>query len=85
MSEEQNQAPGANEQQQAAQAQFQLQKIYIKDVSFELPSAPQIFQENGAAEIKLNLSQRVNKVSENVHEVVLTVTVKGVCASVGTQ
>lgn len=80
MSEEQNQAPAAGEQQQAVQAQFQLQKIYVKDVSFELPSAPQIFQEDGAAEIKLNLSQRVNKVSENVHEVVLTVTVTATTA-----
>jgi preprotein translocase subunit SecB len=72
MAEEQNQ-PAA--EQQADSMQFQLQKIYAKDVSFELPNAPEVFQDAGQAEIKLNLSQRVNDVSENVYEVVLTVTV----------
>jgi preprotein translocase subunit SecB len=63
---------GAVEQQQA---QFQLQKIYMKDVSFELPNAPQIFQEDGQVEIKMNLAQKVENLSDGVHEVVLTVTV----------
>lgn len=57
------------------QAEFQLQKIYVKDVSFELPSAPQIFNDEGSAEIKLNISQRVNTIEDSVFEVVLTVTV----------
>lgn len=60
---------------QSAQAEFQLQKIYVKDVSFELPSAPQIFNDEGSAEIKLNISQRVNTIEDTVFEVVLTVTV----------
>lgn len=73
MAEEQNQDAAAQEQQ--PQAQFQLQKLYVKDVSFELPNAPQIFQEDGQVEIKMNLAQRVENLAENVHEVVLTVTV----------
>ena len=72
MAEEQNQAAATEEQ---AQAQFQLQKLYVKDVSFELPSAPQIFQEDGQVEIKLNLAQKVEDLADGVHEVVLTVTV----------
>lgn len=72
MAEEQNQAAA---QPQADQMQFQLQKLYVKDVSFELPNAPDIFQDPGQAEIKMNLSQRVNDVSENMFEVLLTVTV----------
>ncbi len=70
--DEQNQDAAATEQQQA---QFQLQKLYMKDVSFELPNAPQIFQEDGQVEIKMNLAQRVENLAEGVHEVVLTVTV----------
>ena len=54
---------------------FQLQKIYVKDASFEVPGAPAIFQSEGAAEIKLNLAQRVNKIQDDLFEVVLTVTV----------
>ncbi len=57
------------------QPQFQLQKIYTKDVSFELPNAPEIFQDDGQVEIKMNLAQRVENLAEGVQEVVLTVTV----------
>lgn len=71
MAEEQT--PSAAETEQ--QAQFQLQKLYMKDVSFELPNAPQIFQDDGQVEIKMNLAQRVENLAEGVHEVILTVTV----------
>jgi preprotein translocase subunit SecB len=74
MVEEQNEV-AANQQEQRQQAQFQLQKIYTKDVSFEVPNAPQVFQDEGQIEIKLNLQQKVETLAENVQEVVLTVTV----------
>lgn len=74
MSEEQNET-AAGAQAEAATPRFQLQKIYVKDASFEVPGAPGIFQSEGAAEIKLNLAQRVNKVQDDLFEVVLTVTV----------
>ena len=73
MADEQNQVAGSEEQQQ--QAQFQLQKLYVRDVSFELPNAPQIFQDDGQVDIKLNLAQKVEQLAEGVQEVVLTVTV----------
>ena len=58
-----------------AGAQFQIQKLYVKDVSFELPNAPAIFNEQGQADVKMSLAQRVEDHGDNVHEVVLTVTV----------
>ena len=67
MAEEQNQDVAAEQQQE--QAQFQLQKIYLKDASFELPNAPQVFQEDGQVEIKMNLAQKVEKLAEGVQEV----------------
>ena len=73
MTEEQ--IPEVAAEEQAQQAQFQLQKLYMKDVSFELPNAPQIFQDDGQVEIKMNLAQRVENLADGVHEVVLTVTV----------
>lgn len=60
---------------QAAGAQFHIQKLYTKDVSFELPNAPQVFQQEGQADVKMSLAQRVENLGENLHEVVLTVTV----------
>ena len=73
MADEQNQVAATEEQ--PPQAQFQLQKLYVKDVSFELPNAPQVFQDDGQVEIKLNLAQKVEALAESVQEVVLTVTV----------
>lgn len=73
MAEENNQEAVPQEEQQ--QAQFQLQKIYMKDVSYEVPNAPQVFQEDGQVEIKMNLAQKVDNLAEGIHEVVLTVTV----------
>lgn len=58
-----------------AAAQFQIQKLYAKDVSFESPNAPQIFKEAGQADVKMSLAQRVDDLGEDLHEVVLTVTV----------
>jgi preprotein translocase subunit SecB len=74
MAEEQNQDPVMTAEDNAS-AQFQIQKLYAKDVSFEVPNAPQVFQETGQADIKLSLAQRVEELGENAHEVVLTVTV----------
>jgi preprotein translocase subunit SecB len=75
MTEEQNQDQAAAPQGEAAGPQFQIQKLYTKDVSFEIPNAPQIFQEAGQADVKMSLSQRVEDLGENIKEVSLTVTV----------
>lgn len=56
-------------------AQLNLQKVYVKDSSFEVPSSPQIFQEQGQPQVQLNLAQKVGSLSENIYEVILTVTV----------
>ena len=56
-------------------AQLTVQKIYVKDASFEVPAAPQIFAESAQPQVQLNLSQKVNSFAENAYEVVLTVTV----------
>ncbi len=56
-------------------AQLSLQKVYVKDASFEAPGAPQVFQEQGQPQVQLNLQQQVTSIGENVFEVVLSVTV----------
>lgn len=72
MAEEQN--PATNPDDMAA-AQFQIQKLYVKDVSFELPNAPDVFKEAGQADVKMSLGQRVDALGDGLHEVVLTITV----------
>ena len=66
---------GAANGQQQSQAQLSLQKVYVKDVSFEAPGAPQIFQVQATQpNVELNLSQRVTQLGESAFEVVLSVT-----------
>ena len=75
MTDEQNPGQATPQPEGAAGAQLALQKIYTKDVSFEIPNAPQVFQEQGQAEIKLNLAQKVEPLGEDAEEIVLTITV----------
>ena len=57
-----------------AQTAFTVEKIYVKDVSFEVPGAPAVFSENVQPELNLNLNQRVQRLNEVLFEVVLGVT-----------
>ena len=65
-------APAA--QQDATGPAFTVEKVYVKDVSFEAPGAPAIFSEPGQPDLQLNLNQRVQRLNENAFEVVLAVT-----------
>ena len=53
---------------------FTVEKIYVKDVSFEAPNAPQVFNEQGQPDLQMNLNQRVQRLGESAFEVVLAVT-----------
>jgi preprotein translocase subunit SecB len=55
--------------------QFTIQRIYTKDVSFETPNSPVIFQKEWAPEVKLDMDTRSNKLDEGIFEVVLALTV----------
>ena len=57
------------------QGRFGIQKVYIKDLSFETPHSPQIFQEEWKPSVNLDLSSTASPVMENIYEVVLSVTV----------
>ena len=55
---------------------FSIQKFYIKDLSFESPGTPQTFQfQQWDPKIDLNLNSKKTTVSENLYEVVLSITV----------
>lgn len=54
---------------------FQLQRVYLKDASLEMPHAPQIFLEQGSPQIEVQLDVSNDSVVEGVIEVVVRVTV----------
>ena len=66
-----NQAAG----EQAQAPQFNIQRIFTKDISFESPNSPAIFTKEWKPEIKLDIDTSTNKLDESVFEVVLSVTV----------
>ena len=61
-----------SEQQQPV---FAIEKIYVKDLSLEIPNAPNIFLERDTPEINLQLGTKSQGIGEELYEVLLTVTV----------
>ena len=64
-----------SEENQAPAQQVNLQKIYIKDVSFETPNSPQIFTKDWEPDVGIDLSTNGQPIGENLFECVLSITV----------
>jgi preprotein translocase subunit SecB len=73
MAEEQ--ATGVTEQSSAVEQQFIIERIYIKDASFESPNSPSIFTADWDPDTNLQLNTEVTPISETHYEVVLLITV----------
>lgn len=73
MTEENNVAAADMPQQDGGQ--FALQRIYLKDLSFETPMGPVAFHTEIKPQVGQELSTEVNKLDEDHFEVVLTVTI----------
>lgn len=61
--------------QNETQPIFSMEKIYVKDLSLEIPHAPQIFLGRDNPQIDVQLNTQANSVEEGVFEVVVTATV----------
>ncbi len=57
------------------QRQLVMQKIYLKDASFESPSAPEVFTHDWNPRVDVDLSTRADSLDESSFQVVLQVTV----------
>lgn len=60
--------------QQNQQPHFEIQRIYVKDISFESPNTPHTFTEEWKPEVSLNLETKSTRIQDNMHEVVLSIT-----------
>jgi preprotein translocase subunit SecB len=54
---------------------FQIQRIYLKDLSLEQPNSPQILLEQSQPQVEINLSLGAEPVAEAIYEVAVTATV----------
>lgn len=63
------------QEQQEVKQQFALQRLYVKDLSFETPMGPVAFTKQWKPQMKVDLNTKSGKLDEHNFEVVLTVTV----------
>lgn len=63
------------EETQAPERQLALQKLYVKDVSFETPNSPTIFTLKWEPKVDFNLATNAQQLQDDVYEVAITVTV----------
>ncbi len=61
--------------EQETQAVFAIEKLYVKDLSVEVPNAPQIFLERNAPEIAVQMATQSGPIADDVYETVVKVTV----------
>ncbi|HEV7820766.1 MAG TPA: protein-export chaperone SecB, partial [Burkholderiales bacterium] len=53
---------------------FSIEKIYLKDLSVEVPNAPEVFLETDAPVMEVNINSAARTVQDGMYEVVLSVT-----------
>jgi len=70
MSEENN-----AQTEDGGQGKFNIQKIYVKDISFEAPNTPEIFTVEWEPHNNLDLNTNTKTLADNIYEVVLSITV----------
>jgi preprotein translocase subunit SecB len=58
-----------------AQPVFQIQRVYLKDLSLEQPNSPQILVEQGQPAVEVNLGVEVQPVADGIYEVAVSATV----------
>ena len=59
---------------QEAAPSFAIEKLYVKDISLEVPNAPEIFLESDGPEIGIQLQTAVAALGDDAYEVTLTTT-----------
>lgn len=71
---EQNQQPEVAAEE--SQAVLQIQRIYVKDVSFEAPNLPHIFHQEWKPKLGFDLSTETVQLGDDLYEVTLNITVE---------
>ena len=61
--------------QQNNQPVFSIEKLYVKDLSLEIPNAPQAFLERETPTVDIQLHHNSSRVEDGLYETTLTVTV----------
>ena len=60
---------------EAPQPTFAIEKIYLRDLSVEVPNAPEVFLEREPPVVEVNVQSNARAVQDGMYEVVLTITI----------
>jgi preprotein translocase subunit SecB len=66
--------PAAGQASATNEPGFAIRKIYVKDLSFECPSSPEVFTVEWSPDVDLQLHTAATQIGESDYEVTLTVT-----------
>lgn len=58
-----------------AQQQLVMQRVYLKDLSFESPASPGVFRKQYQPQVSVDLRTQSNGVDDDNYEVILTITI----------
>jgi preprotein translocase subunit SecB len=67
--------PEVTTETQANNPEFAIQRLYVKDLSFEAPSSPEIYQMEWKPEVNLDLNINSKDLSNDMHEVAIKIMV----------
>ncbi len=71
----QNEQQNAANQSENSKPTFNLQRVYVKDLSVEMPHAPQIFLEQEAPSVNVDINVGATRLAEHIFETTVVATV----------
>ncbi len=60
--------------QEQTEAQFSIQKVYVKDISFETPNSPEVFKMEWKPVVDMHMTNEATPIGEHLFDVVLSIT-----------
>ncbi|NCF77045.1 MAG: protein-export chaperone SecB [Proteobacteria bacterium] len=76
MTEENQTKPETDEAAADQQVQLRIEKVYLKDVSFESPKSPEVFTRQWQPNLSVDINTRATPLPDDRHEVILSITVR---------
>ena len=61
--------------QESSEAQFAIQKVYVKDISFETPNSPEVFKMEWKPVVDMHMTNEATPIGDNLFDVVLSITI----------
>ncbi|MCZ6802605.1 MAG: protein-export chaperone SecB [Proteobacteria bacterium] len=74
MAEKEGNAQQEGNAQEPTDAQFLVQKVYVKDISFETPNTPEVFRMEWKPVVDMHMSNEATALGDNLYDVVLSIT-----------